>query len=66
MAGSRLSRGDAELMEVLVMVPVLAQLFPDIGGFLLGPQFLSLVADLVSAFLISVVSTFLGGFFAGM
>jgi len=47
------------------MVPVLAQLFPDIGGFLLGPQFLTLLSDLVSAFLISVVTTLLGGFLPG-
>jgi len=41
--------------------PVVAALFSDVGGYLLGPEFLALVSNLVIAFLTSLVSALLGG-----
>ena len=40
---------------------VVAALFSDVGGYLLGPEFLTLVSNLVIAFLSSLVNAVLGG-----
>ena len=43
--------------------PVLAQLFNDVSGFLLGAEFLSALANLVATLLTELVTGFLGAFF---
>lgn len=43
--------------------PVLAQLFNDVSGFLLGTEFLSALARIVATLLTDLVTTLLGGFF---
>jgi len=35
----------------------------DIAGFLVGPEFLSLIASAITAFLSSISGAFIGGFF---
>lgn len=49
----------------LTMTSVLAQIFPDIDGFLFGQDFLSLLASLITAFLTSIANVFFAGFFGG-
>ena len=46
---------------ISTMPVTLAQLFPDVGGYLFSPEFLSLVANLFTTFLLSVLSVLLGG-----
>ena len=43
--------------------PVLAQLFNDVSGFLLGTEFLASLAMLVASLLTDLVVGLLGGFF---
>jgi hypothetical protein len=45
---------------VSAMPVTLGQLFPDVGGYLVSPEFVSLVANLVTTFLLSLLSVLLG------
>lgn len=47
------------------MPVMLAQVFSDVGGYLYGAEFLSVIANLIAAFLSSFVNVFLSGFFGG-
>lgn len=43
--------------------PILAQLFNDVSGFLLGPEFLTSIAALLASLLTELIAGLLGGFF---
>lgn len=45
--------------------PVVAALFPDVGGYLLGPEFISLISNLVIAFLTNLISVLIGSLMGG-
>jgi hypothetical protein len=42
------------------MPVTLGQLFPDVGGYLVSSEFLTLVANLLTDFLLTLLSVFVG------
>ncbi len=45
---------------ISTMPVTLAQLFPDVGGYLVSSEFLRLVANLVTNFLLTLLSVLVG------
>lgn len=51
------------IVETVSSAPTLALLEFDVGGFLTGPEFLSVFAGLIVSILTGIVGAFLGGIF---